>query len=229
MPLLVTARLASPLAGDAPHLDSLLEWLVGVHLRGSPGAKLDRSSPPPPQAAIPIPVARRSVTDRSGASWRVSACSSPILADAPADAPEHVAKRIGVERADLIRAESLVQLSTKDTWTKSYRLPLRCRAVPAVAWFALGWRSDLRKELKRAAAIGNKTSYGYGRVASWEVAPAPGDYSWFAPSPAGPVLMRPLPDHPGLPGGLVGYRRDFGAAVPPYWHPGRYTEVVVPC
>jgi hypothetical protein len=41
--------------------------------------------------------------------------------------------------------------------------------------------------------------------------------------------MRTLPAGPWLPPDLIDFRPDFGAAVPPYWHPDRYTEIVVPC
>ena len=74
-----------------------------------------------------------------------------------------------------------------------------------------------------------RLSDGYGVVREWTVERIDADLSWFAPSEVGPVLMRPLPVGPWLPDNLTGARRDFGACVPPYWHPERYGEIVVPC
>lgn len=225
-PLLVTAHLASPLAGDAPHLDALLEWALSLHHpKGIPGYKIDRARPAPPPGQVPIPVPRQWL-----GVYLVARCSAPILPVPAAEDNEYVCKRIGVEHAILLDPRARLVVSTTNSWTKSYRLPLRIRVLDRVRWFAAGNRhavlSLLRREVK---AIGKKVADGYGRVSWWEVEPAVADYSWFAPSPAGEVLMRPLPLGPWLPENLVGARRDYGACSPPYWHPDRYGEIIVPC
>ena len=223
--ILVTARLASPLAGDAPHLDALLEYLLSLHHhKGVPGYKVDRKYAAPAQGEIPIPIRRHAL-----GGWQVGCCSSPILGPVRAEMVEHIAKRIAVEHAGLLDPGALVVVSTTNSWTKSYRLPLRCRVVDAVAWFARGDRRNVLTTIRKARAIGKKVADGYGVVREWTVERIDADLSWFAPSEVGPVLMRPLPVGPWLPDNLTGARRDFGACVPPYWHPERYGEIVVPC
>jgi hypothetical protein len=191
------------------------------HRDAVPGHKVDRASPPPP--SLPIPLRRR----RLGA-WEVACCSDPIYPVPARDGVEHVAKRIAVEDASLLRPDRRLVISTANSWTKSYRLPLRVRTVDRVCWFAVG-NAETLKLLRGVSALGKKKSVGYGRVRGWTAEDAPGDYSWYAPSEHGPVLMATLPAGPWLPEGLLGARRSFGAVVPPYWHPSRYTEILIPC
>lgn len=141
---------------------------------------------------------------------------------------EHYTKRITAEHAGLLAASERRIMATTNSWTKSYRLPLRVRAVPCVRWFATGNERSIKKALRDCRSIGKKVSDGYGRVKEWTTEPAD-DYSWVAPSPDGMVLMRTLPVDPWLPDGLLGYRKSFGAPSPPYWHPERFTEILIPC
>lgn len=227
-PILVTARLLSPLAGaDAPQLDALLTAGV-ARLQGKPGDregwKLHAGVDPRDLPAVPIPVPRRMIGGRN-----VALCSSPIFA-ADADGHEHVCKRLDPAGVDMLGPSSLRKIPTSGGPYKSYRLPMRARAVDVVRWFAVGKRSDVLSALKRVDAIGKKGSVGYGRVAEWSAEIVAEDYSWYAPGEDGrPVLMRILPFGPWLPADLAGARRDFGACTPPYWHPGSYGEVVAPC
>ena len=225
IPLLVTARLASPLAGEPPALEALLEWAMSLHHpKAEPGYKVDRRFACPPPGAIPIPVRRRDV-----GGWPVALCSAAIIPAADSDGHEHIAKRIDVAHAGLLAGPERRVVATTNSWTKSYRLPLRVRRVACVRWFAVGVRREVLATLRRHVhAVGKKVADGYGRVAGWEVEAAPADYSWFAPTDRGPLLMRPLPAGPWLPAGLVGARADFGACVPPLWHPERHCDIVVP-
>lgn len=231
--LRVVAHLASPLAGDPPHLDALLvsvaSRLAGKGGEVPPGYKVDRKYPCPDTSGIPIAVAR---ADAGG--FRVARCTSPVPDEPTGETVDHVAKRIGVEHAGLLAPDERKVVTTTNGWTKSYRLPLRVRAVARVAWLCVGDRRGVLKLLRYAPAVGKKVAHGYGRVARWEVERVGGVphryWPWWVESEAGPVLMRPLPaDWGGLPDGLVGARRDFGACADPYWHPDRYAEVVVPC
>lgn len=227
-PLLVTARLSSPLAGEAPLLDALLEWSLSPYFAGrekaqEPGFKITRAGPCPEMGAIPIPLKRT----RLG-PWLVAHSSSPIL-PACRETVEHVAKRISVENAGLLDPAERKVVSTTNSWTKSYRLPLRVRRVGRVCWFAEGNPREIRKALKDVLAVGKKVADGYGRVERWHVEVVADDLSWYAPHDAGRVLMRPLPRGDWLPKDLLGFRRDSCAVSPPYWHPSRLCEAVSPC
>jgi len=223
--LLITARLATPLAGDVPRLDGLLEAVLAIYsAKGQPGYKIDRSSPCPPQCEIEIPLLRR----RLG-SWQVGACSDPIYPECAAEYVEYFTKKLGVEYAPLLEEENRLVVSTTNSWTKSYRLPLRIRQIDRVAWFAVADRRELIKTLKRVEFLGKKRSYGYGRVSQWEATEISRDYSWYARTDGTLVLMATLPVGAWIPKDLIGARRAFGGCVPPYWHPDRYTEIVVPC
>lgn len=224
-PLIVTARLSSPLAGDAPQLDALLEsTLCRYTAKDIDGYKIDRAGPAPPQGEIPIPLRRQ----RLG-PWEVGRCSNPILAVPVNEGVSHIVKKIAVEHASMLGPSSRRVVSTTNEWTKSYRLPLRERLISHVKWFAVGDRREILKVVRRVKSIGKKVSIGCGMVAEWTVETCEDDYSWFAPTGRGPMLMRTLPVGDWLPPDLIGARMDFGACCSPYWHPERYCEVVVPC
>jgi hypothetical protein len=208
-------------------LDAILENAVGPWRPPGSGnfmAPADHSTPPHPPGAIPIPLARRDV-----AGWPVALCSSPILPVPSADRHEHMAKRIDVAAAELLSPSARGAINTSATWTKSYRLPQRTRAIGEVRWLAVGDLRRVRELLARVPSLGRRRSQGYGRVIAWDVRPAAADHSWFAPSEGGPILMRPMPAGAELPGGLVGWRPDFASVCPPYHHPARYIEAIVPC
>ncbi|HZT79611.1 MAG TPA: hypothetical protein VFA26_05300 [Gemmataceae bacterium] len=237
-PLLVTAWLGSPLAGDSPRLDGLLECRLApaaARAEAWPRHLVDRSRPAPPQGNVPIPLGRAWLGE-----WLVAQCSDPILPVPRADDVEHFGKQIGVENADLLAGPERRPFDVTNSWTKSFRLPLRVRRCDCVRWLCFGEAADLREALGGVHAIGKKVACGYGVVRRWEVGPAPArgrgggaDHSWFAPHERGTVLMRTLPalleGRPWLPEDLLGFRRRFGACVPPYWHPDRFCDCVAPC
>ena len=232
VPLLITARLSSPLAGDPPQLDSLFEWLLspfGERFRKEqdsdiPHHRIDRNFPAPEQGIIRIPIERAWIGNHL-----VALCSNPILPLPRADAVDYICKRIAVENSDLIARDERKIISTTNSATKSYRLPLRIRLVDRVCWFASGNRRNVKKTLHDANAIGKKVSNGYGRVKEWIIEETKEDCSWFAQG----VLMRTLPalidGCKWLPENLAGWKKHFGACCPPYWHQDRFTEVVQPC
>lgn len=222
--LRIAARLDSPLAGDAPQLDAIVEKEIArFHPKSTPGEKMDRSMPCPAPGLLPMPLVRESI-----GGWPVVHVSSPILLGVVSDNHDFIAKRIGVENANLLAEEERKVVSTTNSWTKSYRLPLRTRIIDSIVWFAEGNRREVLRLVRRVMAIGKKVSDGYGRIREWTVDSGVEPLWWFAPSPTGRVLMRPLPRCSELPHDLVGYRLDYGACCPPYWHPSRYGEIVVP-
>lgn len=219
----VTAWLSSQLAGDPPMLDALLEDLMARH--HSQLLRIDRGQRAPEPGSIHLPMLRGAI----GGVSMIPRCSSPIVQTSTLR-HEHFAKRIGVENADMLRDDSRLVVAVGNSWTKSYRLPLVVRNVDRVVWFCGGSKRDtLYSLLRRVPAIGKKRSQGFGRVARWQVEWCDHDYSWFAPSAGGTVLMRPLPACDELPKDLVGCRPDFAACLSPYWHPDRFREVLIPC
>lgn len=223
--LLVTARMASPLAGDAPQLDSLLEAVLArSDPNGLPPHMIGRNLPAPSQGSVSIPIERQWL-----GGFLVAKCSAPILSASRSESVVYIHKKLAVEHSRLLHGSARTVVNTTNTWTKSFRLPLRTRDVESIAWFAVGSRVGLSDAIRPVTSIGKKKANGFGRVASWEITEAGEDCSWFAPTEHGPMLMRVLPAGGWLPPGLIGARPDFGAATPPYFHPERYCEIVVPC
>lgn len=219
--LKITAQMASPICGEIPQFDALLEFEMAQ--RQGVAQKLRRELPAPPQGAVHIPMVRR----RLG-PWEVGCCSAPI-ARQRAEFKEHKAKRLATERAELLQASQRLVVATGNATYKSYRLPQRVRDFERIVWLVWGHRRPIKSLLRSVRSLGMDRSVGYGRVESWVLEEVPGEEWWYAPSAAGTVLMRPLPYGPWLPKDLIGYRRDFGACCAPYWHPDRYGEIVVPC
>lgn len=215
-PCKVTAHLLSPLAGEPPQLDALVIFQQNRHHR------IDRSMPAPPQDKGCIPIVREWVGD-----WYVSRSSSPILEEC-VETVDHYNRRTPVEHARLLREDRRLVVPTGNSWTKSYRFPLRVRNVSRVVWFCVCNPAALRHVLFRITNLGKKVSQGYGIVGKWEVEHTKEDWSWFAPADGNRLLMRPIPLEMNA-HDVVGGRRDFGACVPPYWHPERYGDIVVPC
>lgn len=229
--LRVVAHLGSRLAGDAPHLDSLLVY-VASRLGGKgtvPGYKVDRRFPCPDTSKVRIPLLRETI-----AGHLVARCTSPIMSVPRSETVEHVAKRLAVEHAGLLDPSERLVVTTTNGWTKSYRLPLRGRDVERVVWLCVGTRREVLKALRYVPAVGKKISLGYGRVDRWECeilgVPPSRYWPWWIESEAGSVLMRPMPaGWNKLPRGLLGARQDFGACSDPYWHPERYGNILSPC
>lgn len=220
---LVKCWLSSPLAGEPPMLDGLLEFEMSQ--RQGLANRVRRDLPCPPANAIHIPCLRGRMADVDD----IPRVSSPIFA-AESDSHRHLTKRFAVEYASLLAAEERTVVATGNATYKSYRFPLRERNVPVVCWFVGGAsRRNLKSALKSVTSIGKKRSNGFGRIARWDFEEVEHDLSWFAATPHGTLLMRPLPYCDQLPADLIGYRRDFCSVMPPYWHPERNIEAVVPC
>ncbi len=221
--LKVTAMLSSPLAGDPPYLDAIVEYQMAL-LAGRCMA-ITRAQAAPIAGEIHLPMLRGVF----GGVREIPRCSAPIMS-AENVRHEHFAKRIAVEHADCLSDNQRLVVATGNSWTKAYRLPLKISNVDRIVWFIGGSTlKTLLSVLCRVESIGKKRSQGYGRVWKWEAEQIEEDWSWFAPSDHGTLLMRALPFCDSLPPELIGFKRDFGGCVPPLWHPDRYMEIVTPC
>lgn len=218
--LKVTAFLESPLLGDAPYLDAILEYEMAQRL--GMANKVRRDHPVGQPGEIHIPMLRATIGGHS-----VPCCSAPIYVT-HVDGVEHVAKRLATEHAGMLREASRNVVSVGNNTYKSYRLPLRRRVVQRVVWFCEAHRRHVVKLLKSVHSIGKKRSIGYGRIGRWGVEHADGEHWWYSRVQEGTVLMRALPLCSDLPRDLIGFRESFGACQAPMWHPQRYMEIVVP-
>lgn len=225
-PLKITCLLDAPLAGPAPpYLDALLELKLSHQSKFG----VARGQPVPAEnvGKIETPIGRRQF-----GGLAMPQCSSPIF-DGHADRHEHYTRSLATTDSHLLRPDRRLVLNTGSGLHRSYRLPLRVRAIDRVAWFAFadaGWLERLLiKARSGVSAIGKKTSQGYGRVRRWEIEPADISAWWFAEHEAGLVLMRPLPDCDELPENLIAARKSYGGCQAPYWQRDLYREIVVPC
>lgn len=219
--LKVTAHLATPLVADPPFLDAILENEMAQRMGVAQRMRRDEACPV--YGGIHIPMLRQTV-----GGMTVPCCSSPIILPLT-EVAEYLGKRLAVEHASALAPKERKVVATGNAVFKSYRLPMRVRRALQVVWFAVAHRRPVLQLLRSVRSLGHKRGDGFGLVAKWEAEAWEHDWSWFAPSERGPVLMRPLPWCDDLPAGLLGYRRDFGACQSPYWHPDRYREIVVPC
>jgi hypothetical protein len=230
---LVTCELASGLGGaHPPGLDSLVEMRLATILRLPKLWRTDRNPP----SLYDTTLSRMPIEFTRLNGWPVPHVSACVLSEVADDRHKHFHRRFPInESAEILTAGDRGMVATANHWTKSYRLPLRVRLVQSLSWIVdLRMRPcDLLSLVGGVTHLGTKHNQGYGAVdpGSWkcEARPELDGCWWFAPHAAGPVLMRPLPVGDWLPENLQGARRDFAACTPPFWHPDRFTEVVLPC
>lgn len=248
-PVKVTAILSGPLCGEPPHLDAILEWqaamkaesisrgdLAGWHAQvGDYRGNVQRCLEAPRPGTIAIPIERRMV-----AAWPIAKCSSPILAPCQ-ETVEYLNKRLDAGEIGPLLGGSRRSIHHGTGDTRAYHIPCRIRPARAVVWFAVAYGftkgrvgrrrnavAEIRKALREITSIGARRQAGFGRVAQWIVEPIDKDWSWFAASPRGMVLMRPLPAF-AVPGDTIGCRLTVGAVCSPYWHPHRAIDIMTPC
>ena len=220
----ITAHLCSPLAGDPPKLDALLEYQLAARMGMTHSKKLTRDIPLSTITRPPIPVARR---DLDGGT--VYCISDPILPKPSDEWIEHGNKRFdGNKLALALAPEWRKNLLVASGPYKMRHAPVRVRLIPSISWLVRGDRSEMNKLLKRTPALGLKTAHGYGWMAGWDYEEVEEDNSIFAECRGYRVLMRTVPDGSHLQG-VTGFKRSFGSFAPPYWHPERFADIAVPC
>jgi len=217
----VTATLGSPVLGELPFLDALIEYEMAMH--HGMADKFERAIAIPAYGNIPSPILRRMIGGQL-----IPCCSSPIACHAD-NTVEYISKRLDVGMADCLDDKKRIKVNMTGGAYKSYHLPFPIQSITHIVWFAVGDRRGIKKSLHRMTSIGKKRSVGYGRVIDWTIEAVEQDWSWFATTQSGIVLMRPLPDCNDLPQDMLGARKDYGAVQPPMWHPSRYMDRVVPC
>lgn len=221
----IKCNLISPLCGDPPNIDSLLEYELSLRLGMKHANKLTRSIPLSEIERVPIPLATKTINGVD-----VYACSNPILGNVYADYTEKQSKRFDTDLlACVLHETQRKKLLTSSGPYKSRFVPLRIRVVDSVYWFVRGDRKEINKLLKKIIALGHCRNVGYGFIGSWEYEEQEEDNSIFAKNKGGYVLMKTLPIEAAKAKKAKGYRHSFGGAFPPYWHPETFQEVAVPC
>lgn len=228
-PLKITAFLSSPLAGDAPMLDAILEWYAfktnfNDCSRLSKGMRLSKHDRLTYYMIELLPLDE--FVFKGGK--RCYCVSSPII-DAVSDGVEHYATRMDFSALkDRVSPSDVGKLApATGPYHPSFE-PFRVRAARAIVWYALGTKRYLKEWLSGIESIGSRTAAGFGAVSRWCVEDADEDF-WLFSGPKKDVLMRPVPVEGFDIGFIQGARYDFGAIVPPYWHPQRQMEILRPC
>jgi hypothetical protein len=220
----VTCWLASPLAGEPPKLDAILEWELAFRIGMKHARKLTRDVPLSEIERPPIPLAQRTI-----AGHDVYCASDPIMTPPLAEWVDYQNKRIDTDLvALLLRSEERKNLLVASGPYKMRHVPIRVRLIERVAWFVRGDRAEINKLLKSIHCLGKFRGIGYGLVDRWEYEETADDWSIYAEQHGKPVLMKTLPTGSHLEN-VTGFRRGFGGAFPPTWHPETFMEIAIPC
>jgi len=219
---MITAWLCSPLAGEPPYLDAVLEGELARRLGYLRNHKLTRDTKLKDIDKPPIPLAKEEIGGK--AVWCVS---DPIIPNPAAEWHDKQAKRFDTSQSLLVAPEYRKKLLTSSGPYKQRYAPIRARLIESITWFARGDRKGLNKLLKKVPALGKHRNTGYGRVWKWQYEEVGSDYSLYATRQGTPVLMRTMPLGEHL-AGVGGYRKSYGGGWTPYWHPDNYTEIAIP-
>lgn len=180
-----------------PHEDFVLRASQG----GGSGALVE----------VELPLARE--TDDTTWWWQVSA---PIAALVGRHR-RHEHRRFDEREAEHYTTARRVQTNMGPF--KNYRMPVVLHLTPTVTWHAIGDAAEVRRLLRRCAAIGARVGHGNGRVVRWEVT-TDGDAALAR-------FCRPLPVTFAQAHGRSGMAMEWGIR-PPGWAIDRRVLCVMP-
>lgn len=219
----VTAFLGSPLCGDAPRIDSLLEYELSLRMGMKQARKLTRGIPLSQIQKVPIPLAKRTICGND-----VYCSSDPIVGNVFSEWTDRLSKRFYTDLlATIIHPIEHKKLLTASGPYKSRYVPLRIRLIDRVCWFVRGDRKEINKLLKKIVSLGHLRNIGYGIITEWEYEEFEEDNSIFALHKGKRVLMKTIQVEAAK--GATGFRHSYGGAFPPYWHPETFRKVAIPC
>lgn len=220
----IKCNLISPLCGDAPRIDAIMEYELSLKMGMKHARKLTRNTPLSEIERPPIPVCRRTIN-----GFDMYCASDPIIGNVRAEYTERQSKRFDSDMiAPMLDPKNLKNLNTSSGPYKSRYVPLRVRNIDCITWIVRGDRQRIAHLLKGIYGLGSERSYGYGAVHSWEYEEIEEDLSIFARDEEGKkILMKTVPAE--CANGCHGFRRSYGGAFPPYWHPDTFMEVAIPC
>lgn len=220
-PLIIKAIMGSPICGDPPAMDALLEWQLGL-LMGMVH-KITRDHSIKEEEFIPIPISKHRINDGKF-YWGVS---NPICSRTNSTHVEYANKHFESGKACLIASEHRKNILTSSGPYKSRHAPLTVYRIDEIVWFCHGDRREIKKLLKNIRALGKKRSIGFGNVNDWIIEEIEKDNSIIAGSDR--VLMKTVPREEAIRLKATAFQISYGGFRPPYWHPDNYTEIAIPC
>jgi hypothetical protein len=221
----ISACLRSPLAGDPPFFDAILEYELALRLGMKHAGKMTRDISLSQIERPPIPLAKRTIGEID-----IYCCSDPIMSPILSEWTDRSSRRFD---SDLI-ASMLAPCHRKSLLTssgpyKSRFAPMRIRLIERITWFVRGDKKEINKLAKKIIALGKHRNIGYGIIDRWEYERMEYDYSIFSPLNGQKILMKTIPAIGDNLNGIKGYIRSYGGGFPPYWHPETFMEIAKPC
>lgn len=222
---LITCEMLSPLCGEPPKIDSLLEYELAMRLGLKHSRKLTRNTKLAEIERPGIPISRRTI---DGCDFYCS--SDPIIGNVLAEYTDNQSKRFDTDLcAQLLHSKSRKKLLVSSGPYKARFVKKRVRLIDKIYWFVRGDKKNIKKLLKNIKYLGHNRSYGYGQIYQWKFDEQQYDYSMVAEIDNNKILMKTLPIGWISKENIIGYRHSYSGAFPPYWHPETFMEVGIPC
>jgi hypothetical protein len=247
-PLIVTARLAAPIALTGPRdlsLDGLLASVTFGRLVTATGdvwpevaddwryLPLPLRLDGPDATALDHLTAGASIPTVAQAGLWWYACSAFAWVDPHGVITYHWTKRMALDSAHaryLTTGDKKAVIVTDKGRYRDYHMPLPTRTAVALQWRCVGDGAALCDLLGGLAFIGKKHAQGYGELlpdAAWDVAPDSADHSLWTPDGA---LARPVPAA-ALPSLNVAWhtmpQATYTAFRAPQWHTANQTQCLI--
>lgn len=232
VPLQVRAHLVAGIAHAAPWgiaLDGLLaaelwdQHKAATRAAGDEHVRAFELDDPPD---LNLPLARCQPSDGSPWHWAAT-CAHP---DQPARVQVHTwTGRLDARAHEQVATDLPKTVSARQGRYRTRRMPLLVTACANVTWHAVGDVDAIRDLLAEVPSIGKKRTSGEGHVLRWEVRAVDVDERTAAHLHPDGTLGRttPLACAEQLPGAGNGGRGRAGLR-PPYMHPARQHELVLP-
>ena len=222
----ITCYLKSPFVNNPPMLDGLLGWPLSIIRK----TYCNKTSNLKFIERLPIPL-KKEYFDHDGEPGWFYKCSNPIY-KVEDEWIERWTKSIEVHKISQKVNKHPKSISASSGLYKQYYMAVHCKNIQFIKYFAVGDKKQIEYILYQILAIGNKRSYGYGFIKSWEIKEIDQDYSiYYDLGNQGKMLMKTIPscylkNIRNL--AVQNLRKEFGRYKPPYWYPQKY-EVIVPC
>jgi hypothetical protein len=221
---LIKCELVSPLAGEPPFIDSLLEYELSLRMNCKYVRQMTRDRKLFDIENIPIPIAKKQF-----GTIEIYQSSDPIIGKTYAEWNEYQSKRFDSDLISIFLNEQYRKSLLVGSGPYKMRYAsIRIRLIKNIAWFARCDRKETNKLLKGIKGIGKYRHYGFGLISKWTFKEIEENNSIFSNNKGQKILMKTIPAGEHLKG-VKGYRFGFAGSHPPYWHPDNYMKVAIPC